>query len=83
MRSLELVSCLIVIKTVQKTLFSSMQSVISLMREVELEEQAAEQAKVEAAMGGSDILVKSEELKEMVQQAEEANAMVVFLFLIL
>ncbi|KAL8513557.1 hypothetical protein ACS0TY_012869 [Phlomoides rotata] len=50
-------------------------SVISLMKEVELKEQAAEQAKVEAAMGGSDILVKSGELKEMVQQAEEANAM--------
>lgn len=65
---------------VQKTLFSSMQSVISLMRELELKEQAAEQAKVEAAMGGSDILVKSEELKEMVQKAEEANAMVVLYF---
>lgn len=75
--------CLMAIKMVQKTLFSAMQSVISLMREVELKEQAAEQAKVEAAMGGTDILVKTEELKQMLQQAEEANAMVVFLLLIL
>lgn len=80
MLSFILVTCLIVNKMVQKTLFSSMQSVISLMRELELKEQAAEQAKVEAAMGGSDILVKSEELKEMVQKAEEANAMVVLYF---
>ncbi|KAL0437509.1 UNVERIFIED_CONTAM: hypothetical protein Sradi_0458800 [Sesamum radiatum] len=35
----------------KKTLFSAMQSVIRLMREVELKEQAAEQAKVEAAAG--------------------------------
>ncbi|KAK6120091.1 hypothetical protein DH2020_046221 [Rehmannia glutinosa] len=50
-------------------------SVISLMREVELKEQAAEQAKVEAAMGGADILAKLEELKQMLQQAKESNDM--------
>ncbi|PIN03066.1 hypothetical protein CDL12_24422 [Handroanthus impetiginosus] len=57
----------------KKTLLSSVQSVISLMREVELKEQAAEQAKAEAAMGGSDILVKVEELKQMLQRGKEAN----------
>ncbi|KAI3460863.1 hypothetical protein Pfo_017526 [Paulownia fortunei] len=59
----------------KKTLFSAMQSVISLMREVELKEQAAEQAKVDAAMGGTDILVKLEELKQMLQLAKESNGM--------
>lgn len=62
---------------VQKTLFSAMGSVINLMKEVELKEQAAEQAKVEAAMGGTDILVKLEEFKQFVQQAKDANGMVV------
>ncbi|KAH6799674.1 hypothetical protein C2S51_036158 [Perilla frutescens var. frutescens] len=58
----------------KKTLFSAMDSVISMMREVQHKEQAAEQAKVEAAMGSTDILVKSEELKQMVKKAEEANS---------
>ncbi|KAK6135047.1 hypothetical protein DH2020_031225 [Rehmannia glutinosa] len=52
-------------------------SVISLMREVELKEQAAEQAKVEAAMGGADILAKLEVLKQTLQQAKESNDMAV------
>lgn len=64
-------------------LFSAMDSAISLMREVELKEKAAEQARVEAAMGGTDILVKSEELKHMVKLAEETNSMVVLLLLTL
>ncbi|XP_047962388.1 uncharacterized protein LOC125207191 [Salvia hispanica] len=59
----------------KKMLFSAMDSAISLMREVELKEKAAEQARVEAAMGGTDILVKSEELKHMVKLAEETNSM--------
>ncbi|KAL0418764.1 UNVERIFIED_CONTAM: hypothetical protein Sradi_1289900 [Sesamum radiatum] len=50
----------------KKTLFSAMQSVIKLMREVELREEAAEQAKVEAAAGGADILAEVEDLKQMV-----------------
>lgn len=67
----------------QKMLFSAMDSVISLMREVEIKEKDSEQAKVEAALGGKDILMKSEELKEMLKQAEETNSMVVLLFLML
>ncbi|XP_060667383.1 uncharacterized protein LOC107426019 isoform X3 [Ziziphus jujuba] len=38
-------------------------------------EKAAEQAKEEAAKGGLDILVKVEELKQMLAQAKEANDM--------
>ncbi|XP_011082547.2 uncharacterized protein LOC105165281 [Sesamum indicum] len=59
----------------KKTLFSAMQSVIKLMREVELKEQAAEQAKVEAAAEGADILAEVEDLKQMVQTMKEANGM--------
>ncbi|KAL1550199.1 hypothetical protein AAHA92_18197 [Salvia divinorum] len=62
-------------KNNKKMLFSAMDSAISLMREVELKEKAAEQARVEAAMGGTDILVMSEELKHMVKLAEETNSM--------
>ncbi|KAK8319995.1 hypothetical protein V6Z11_A12G006900 [Gossypium hirsutum] len=59
----------------KKTLFQAMQSIMNLMREVELQEEAAEQAKEECAMGGSDILVKVEELKQMRPHAKEANDM--------
>lgn len=59
----------------KKTLFSAMESVISLMREVELQEKAAELAKEEAASGGFDILVRVEDLKQMLQHANEANNM--------
>ncbi|XP_021280961.1 uncharacterized protein LOC110414208 [Herrania umbratica] len=62
-------------KNNKKTLFQAMQSIISLMREVELKEEAAEQAKEEAARGGLDILVKVEELKQMLPHAKEANDM--------
>ncbi|KAL6527639.1 hypothetical protein OROMI_029450 [Orobanche minor] len=59
----------------KKTLFSAVQSVLSLMREVELREQAAEQAKVEASMGGADILAKLEESKQLLQHAKESTSM--------
>ncbi|KAK6164714.1 hypothetical protein DH2020_001578 [Rehmannia glutinosa] len=59
----------------KKTLFTSMESVIRLMRQVELKEQAAEKAKEEAAKGGKNILDKVEELKQMLQHAKEANDM--------
>ncbi|KAL0371338.1 UNVERIFIED_CONTAM: hypothetical protein Sangu_0451900 [Sesamum angustifolium] len=58
-----------------KTLFMAMNSVISLMKEVELKEQAAEQAKKEAAIGGSHIMDKVEELKRMLPHAKGANDM--------
>ncbi|KAG4162418.1 hypothetical protein ERO13_D01G114520v2 [Gossypium hirsutum] len=44
-------------------------------------EAAAEQAKEEAARGGMDILVKVEELKQMLPHAKEANDMVVHLLI--
>ncbi|KAL6499504.1 hypothetical protein OROGR_027414 [Orobanche gracilis] len=62
-------------KMVQKTLLSGMKSVLSLMREVELKEQTAEQAKVEASMGGADILAKLEESKQSLQHAKESASM--------
>lgn len=60
----------------QRSLFTAMESVINMMREVDLQEKAAEQAKEEAAKGGLDILVKVEELKQMLAHAKEANDMV-------
>lgn len=60
----------------QKMLFSSMESLINLMREVELLEKAAEQANMIAARGGSDILDRVEEYQAMLVHAKEANDMV-------
>ncbi|PSR86053.1 Alpha-taxilin like [Actinidia chinensis var. chinensis] len=59
----------------KKALFSAMESVLSLMREVELQEKAAEQAKEEAVKGGLDILGRVEDLKQMLQHAKDANSM--------
>ncbi|KAK8718042.1 hypothetical protein V6N13_045291 [Hibiscus sabdariffa] len=60
-------------KNNKKTLFQAMQSIMDLMREVELQEEAAELAKEECAKGGLDILVEVEELKQMLANAKEAN----------
>ena len=62
---------------VQKTLFSAMERVINMMREVELQEKAAEEAKQEASRGGLNILVEVEDLKQTLVHAKEANNMVV------
>lgn len=62
-------------KSNKKTLFSAVESVICLMREVELQEEAAEQAKLEATKGGLDMLRRVEDLKEMLRHAKEANDM--------
>ncbi|PWA91699.1 hypothetical protein CTI12_AA088890 [Artemisia annua] len=59
----------------KKTLASTMDSVISLMRQVESEEKAAGQAKAEAAISGLDIRLKVEELKQAQQRAKETNEM--------
>ncbi|XP_073157950.1 uncharacterized protein [Henckelia pumila] len=59
----------------KKTLFSAMESVKNLMRDVQLKEQAAEQAKEEAAKGGIDLLDKVEEIKLILKHAKEANDM--------
>ncbi|KVI12491.1 hypothetical protein Ccrd_009136 [Cynara cardunculus var. scolymus] len=60
----------------KKTLISSMDSVIGFMKEVECEEEAAEQAKEEAAKYSLHILAKVDELKQAQQLAKETNAMV-------
>lgn len=62
-------------KSNKKTLFLAVESIICLMRDVELQEEAAEQAKLEAAKGGLDMLERVEDLKEMLQHAKEANDM--------
>ncbi|XP_075520465.1 uncharacterized protein LOC142553838 isoform X2 [Primulina tabacum] len=59
----------------KKTLFSTMESVVSMMREVELKEQVAGKAKEDAFKEDSDALDKVEELKQMLQNAKEANDM--------
>lgn len=58
-----------------------MQSIMNLMREVEIKEEAAEQAKEEVSRGGLDILNKVEELKLILPHAKEANDMVVHLLI--
>lgn len=59
----------------KKTLFLEMESVINLMKQVEVKEEAAKQAKTEAATGGMDLLNQVEELKRMLQHAKETNDM--------
>ncbi|KAK8541486.1 hypothetical protein V6N13_137905 [Hibiscus sabdariffa] len=62
-------------KSNKKILFQTMESIMNLMKDVELQEAAAEQAKEEAARGGMEILLKVEELKQMLPHAKEANGM--------
>ncbi|XP_047158333.1 uncharacterized protein LOC124828976 isoform X2 [Vigna umbellata] len=62
-------------KSNKKTLFSSMESLINLMRDVQLQEQAAQQASMDAATGGSNILARVEGYKTVLEQAKEANDM--------
>ncbi|KAL3725556.1 hypothetical protein ACJRO7_030565 [Eucalyptus globulus] len=62
-------------KNNKKTLFSAMESVMDMMKEVEEQEKAAEVAKEEAARGGLDIFNRVEELKQMLAHAKEANDM--------
>ena len=50
---------------------------MNLMREVELQEKAAEESKAEATRGGLDILLKVEELKLMLAHAKQINDMVI------
>lgn len=62
-------------KTNKKTLFSSMESLINLMREVEHQEKLAEQANIAATTGGFDILDRVDEYQAMLVHAKEANDM--------
>ncbi|XP_076894777.1 uncharacterized protein LOC143547174 [Bidens hawaiensis] len=54
-----------------------MESVMKLMREVECEEKAAEQAKEDAAQSSLHVLVKLDECKKALRHAEETNDMLV------
>ncbi|XP_077240642.1 uncharacterized protein LOC143881454 [Tasmannia lanceolata] len=60
-------------KNNKKTLSLAMESVISTVGEVELQEEAAVQAKREASEGGLDILTKAVGLNLNLQHAKEAN----------
>ncbi|KAF5731514.1 hypothetical protein HS088_TW18G00192 [Tripterygium wilfordii] len=62
-------------KNHKKTLFAAMESVMNMMREVEVQEKAAEAAVEDAARGGLDILVEVEKLKTMLEHAKETNNM--------
>ncbi|KAK9055787.1 hypothetical protein SSX86_026872 [Deinandra increscens subsp. villosa] len=59
-----------------KDLSSRFDQVVSLKREVELKEKAAEEAKEVAATSGLDILAEVEELKQEQQSIKETNDMV-------
>ncbi|KAM1539483.1 hypothetical protein FF1_004185 [Malus domestica] len=61
--------------TPPKILFSAMESVINMMREVEVQEKAVDIVQEEASRGGLDIMVKVEELKQMLAHAKDANDM--------
>ncbi|KAK3193861.1 hypothetical protein Dsin_025171 [Dipteronia sinensis] len=62
-------------KNNKKTLFLAMESIMNLMGEVELQEKAAEESEAEATRGGLDILLKAEELKQMLAHAKQINDM--------
>ncbi|KAK6937499.1 hypothetical protein RJ641_031007 [Dillenia turbinata] len=62
-------------KNNKKTLFSAMDLVINMMKEVELQEESVKLAKEEAAKGGLDMLARVEDIKQMLKRAREANDM--------
>ncbi|KAL0876831.1 hypothetical protein Bca101_026536 [Brassica carinata] len=62
-------------KSNKRTLFTVMESIMNLMREVELQEKDAEKVKDDATRGGFDTLQKVEDLKKILAHAEEGNDM--------
>lgn len=62
-------------KNNKKNLLSAKESATNLMKEVEQLEERAKQTKGEALTAGQDILLKVEELKQMLKHAKEANDM--------
>ncbi|KAH0898475.1 hypothetical protein HID58_048043 [Brassica napus] len=58
-----------------RTLFTVMESIMNLMREVEIQEKDAEKVKEDAARGGFDTLQKVEDLKKILAHAKEGNDM--------
>ena len=59
-----------------------MELVVDMMREAEILEERAKQAKEAASSAGQDIFMKVEELKQMLQHANKANDMVVLVILL-
>ncbi|KAL4205458.1 hypothetical protein AMTRI_Chr01g114680 [Amborella trichopoda] len=57
----------------KKTLLDAMESLRGLVKEAEVQEEAAGQAKKEADQGAQEILTKVEDLKQMLSRAKEAN----------
>lgn len=57
-----------------------MESLRSMVKEVEIQEKAAEHAKKEALTGGLDVLSKVDDLRQMLQHAKKTNEMVVYLW---
>ena len=60
----------------QSTLANEINSIMDLMKEVDLCEKETSLAKEEASEAGLDTLAKVKDLKEMLKYAEEANNMV-------
>lgn len=66
----------------QKNLLSAAESVTNMIKEVELLEERAKQAKKEASNAGKGISEKANELKQTLNHAKEANEMVVYFALL-
>ncbi|GAB2234292.1 hypothetical protein Drorol1_Dr00003539 [Drosera rotundifolia] len=62
-------------KSNKKILNSEMQSVVQMIREVELQEKALSEVKEMAANGGSEILAEVEEIRKIIFHAKEENDM--------
>ncbi|XP_026664636.2 uncharacterized protein LOC103718060 isoform X2 [Phoenix dactylifera] len=62
-------------KSNKKNLLSAKELVTNLMKEIEFLEERAKQTKEEALTSSQDILLKVEELKQMLKHAKEANDM--------
>ncbi|KAL9251717.1 hypothetical protein AKJ16_DCAP00017 [Drosera capensis] len=62
-------------KSNKKILNSEMQSVVQMIREVELQEKALSEVKEMAVNGGSEILAEVEEIRKIIVHAKEANDM--------
>uniref|UniRef100_A0A1J3HP15 CUE domain-containing protein n=1 Tax=Noccaea caerulescens TaxID=107243 RepID=A0A1J3HP15_NOCCA len=62
-------------KSNKRTLFTVMDSIMNLMREVEHQEKDAEKLKENATRGGFDTLNKVEDLKKILAHAKERNDM--------
>lgn len=62
----------------QRTLVSALESTINMLKEVELHEERAEQAKKEASVAGEDIFQEAEDLRQKINHAKITNEKVVF-----